>query len=260
LVFLSGSREGFLVSKGFRNTQISFGEMIVSIRVVTHLSYKQFVESWAESFLFSGSSALLLLVGNLFSGCWYFCFFALVPFLYKISRASPSEGLRLGFLFGISFFTVSLFSSFSVSPFLLIVKIICGTIIFAIFGWLTAWTRERWGFNPIIVSMLWVVMELVMIKIGFFTGVFQEAELTHPEFHGMAVLFGFLFVPFVIVLLNSILIWTVDNAALIASTSWMDTEARKQEYQHIYNVTYRLQEVFSIPQERAPPYVTLLSF
>jgi apolipoprotein N-acyltransferase len=227
--------------------------MTVSIRVVAHLCNRRLVESWAESFPFSGSSALLLIVANFFSEYGYFSLFALVPFLYGISRASPSEGLRLGLLFGISFFTVSLLPQLVSSPLLLIVIIIFGSLLFSLFGWLTGWTSKRWGFNPIIVALLWVVVELVMIKMDFVTGMFQEAERTHPVFHGMAALFGFLFVSFVIVLLNSILIWAVVSAALVVSTSCMNIETRKQEYQHIYNASYQLQEVFSIPQERAPP-------
>ena len=52
--------------------------------------------AWAESFMFAGTSALLLLVANLFPHYWYVSFFALTPFLYRIIKASPGESLRLG--------------------------------------------------------------------------------------------------------------------------------------------------------------------
>ncbi len=65
---------------------------------------KPLLAFWAESFIFAGSSAILLLIANLFSSCWYFSFFALAPFLYRIIKAAPIESLRLGSLLGLSFF------------------------------------------------------------------------------------------------------------------------------------------------------------
>ncbi|MGB2981514.1 MAG: hypothetical protein WBC77_09725, partial [Candidatus Zixiibacteriota bacterium] len=73
--------------------------------------------TWARSFIFAGGSALLLLVANLFPDYWYFSFFALTPFLYRIIKATPGESFRLGLLFGLSFFGASATGWLGISPF-----------------------------------------------------------------------------------------------------------------------------------------------
>lgn len=192
--------------------------------------------AWAESFIFAGSSALLLLIANLFPHYWYVSFFALTPFLYRIiritcgerSRTTPSESLRLGFLFGLSFFAVSLVDTRITSPFPSVLMLLFGTGLFALFGWAVGWARNRWGFYPSLVALLWVGVELGLVKLGMnqngsylsvASGIgIPEAEgqarFSHPLvvseanlfFHALVGLFGFLTVSAIIVLFNSLLV------------------------------------------------------
>jgi len=238
----------------FRQADASFNSRSpMAISNATRGDNCSVIEVFTRDLFSAGSSVFLLLLANIFPEYWYFSFIALTPLLYKLSRATPSESLRLGFLFGVTYFIILNLMEFSVSPLLTLIKITTGTLLFSLFGLITGWTRERWGFNPVLVALLWMTVELVLIKLGFINGVFQAAELTYPVFHGMATLFGFIFVSFAIVLLNSVLIWTVNNAVLVIFTSWIKTETRNQKYQLVHNATFFLQEVFSIPQERAPP-------
>ncbi|MGB2990155.1 MAG: hypothetical protein WBC98_09370, partial [Candidatus Zixiibacteriota bacterium] len=107
--------------------------------VVTAVSRRSFNEpvlaTWAESFIFGGGSALLLLVANLFPDYWYFSFFALTPFLYRIINATPGESFRLGLLFGLAFFGASATGWLGISPFVAVIRLLCGTALFALFGW-----------------------------------------------------------------------------------------------------------------------------
>jgi hypothetical protein len=127
-----------------------------------------------------------LLLANLFPNYWYFSFFALVPFLLKIIKASPGESLRLGFLFGLSFFTVSVIDSLTISPASSVLKLLSGIGLFALFGWAVGYARNRWGFNPSIVAVLWVGLEVGLVKLSFVSGIFGRAEFSHPPpaWHG----------------------------------------------------------------------------
>jgi apolipoprotein N-acyltransferase len=209
--------------------------------------------TWAESFIFAGTSALLLLIANLFPDYWYFSFFGLTPFLYRIIKASASESLRLGLLFGLSFFGVSVVNSPMVSSLRPLLMLLCGTGLFALFGWAVGWARKHWGFNPSIVALLWVGLEIGLAKLGFVDGIFGKAEFSHPFFSGLVTLFGFLTVSAIIVLFNSLLV------LLFVKTLEVTRPRGKvvQEEEKIWNLLFTpgafSRKVYLVPEGRAPP-------
>lgn len=217
---------------------------------------KSFLVTWAEDFIFAGSSALLLLIVNLFPAYWYFSFCALTPFLYKIIKATPSESLRLGFLFGLSFFGVSLldFPMSSLLPSLL--KLILGAGIFAFFGWTVGWARQRWGFYPSIVALLWVGLEIGLVKFGFVDGLFGEAEFSHPFFGGLVGLFGFLAVSAIIVLLNSLLVLLIVKTLEVTRPRGKTVHEEKRIWDFSSTSGAFAQKVYLVPEGRAPPGIT----
>jgi hypothetical protein len=214
---------------------------------------------WAESFLFAGSSALLLLIANLLPCYWYFSLFALVPFLYRIIKATPTESLRLGILFGVSFFTVSLTDSFSIFPVSSILKLLLGTWLFGVFGWSVGWARKRWGFYPSFVALLWIGLESGLMKLGFDGGIMGEIKFSNPVFHEMVGLFGFLIVSAIIVLLNSLLIAVITKtlgAIRLRADTVNEVEMRFQ-FPSIYHFTVK--RIYTVPEDRAPPLRTSVS-
>jgi apolipoprotein N-acyltransferase len=215
--------------------------------------------TWAESFIFAGTSALLLLIANLFPDYWYFSFFALTPFLYRIIKASPSESLRLGILFGLSFFAVSEFGSIGFvgaiheSPLL---KSIFGTGLFALFGWIVGWARKRWGFNPSIVALLWVGLEIGLVKLGFVEGLLGKAELSHPFFSGLVALFGFLTVSAIIVLFNSLLVLLFIKTLEVTRPRGKVVQEEEKIWNLLSTPGFFPQKVYLVPEGRAPPCIT----
>jgi len=210
----------------------------------------------ASSFLFSGSSALLLLVADFFPHYWYLSFFALTPFLYRIVRVKPRCALQLGILFGLSFLTIRELGAFTAAPLTAALTITFGTALFAIFGWTIAKLKEKFGFNPLAVALLWVLFELVLVRFGTRTILSEsEGSLTNFStlFHGWAVLFGLLAVSFVIVLVNSILVFAIHKAIIVA-------KARGQcvwEIGRIWDLSpipgLFAQKVYLVPEGRGPP-------
>jgi uncharacterized membrane protein len=215
--------------------------------------FKPSLTAWAESFIFAGSSALLLLIANLFTQYWYFSFFALVPFLYRIIKASPSESLRLGFLLGISYFGALTSNLFITSPLDSVLKIFTGTVLFTLFGWSVGWARQRWGFNPSLVALLWVGLETVLVKLGLAGGLIRGGELSNPFLHSLIGLFGFLVISALIVLLNSLLVLAIVKTV----TANRSRDERKSEVDKTWNYFFihnlLAERVYLVPEGRAPP-------
>jgi apolipoprotein N-acyltransferase len=221
---------------------------------------KSFLVTWAEDFIFAGSSALLLLIANLFPAYWYFSFFALTPFLYRIIKATPNESLRLGILFGLSFFGVSGFGSFvgaiHESPLLILVL---GTGLFALFGWAVGRARQKWGFYPSIVALLWVGLEIGIVKLGFINGLFGQAEFSHPFFGGLVGLFGFLTVSAIIVLLNSLLVLLIVKTLEVTRPRGKIVHEEKRIWDFSSTPGLSAQKAYLVPEGRAPPCIVATS-
>jgi apolipoprotein N-acyltransferase len=209
--------------------------------------------TWAESFIFAGSSALLLLIANLLPEYWYVSFFALTPFLFRIIKASPRESLRLGFLFGFSFFGVSLIDSHITFSFSSILKLLSGTGFFTLFGWIVGWARHRWGFNPSIVALLWVGLEIGLVKLGFVYGLLGETEFSNPFFNGLVTLLGFLTVSAIIVLLNSLLALLIVKTLEVTRPRGKTVQEDERTLDLLSAPGLLLQKVYLVPEGRAPP-------
>jgi apolipoprotein N-acyltransferase len=215
---------------------------------------KPSLTAWAESFIFAGSSALLLLIANLFTHYWYFSFFALVPFLYRIIKASPRESLRLGFLLGLSYFGALTGNLFIISPLDSALEILSGTVLFTLFGWSVGRARQRWGFNPSLIAVLWVGLEIGLVKLGFTQGFFGERGASHPFLHGFLGLFGFLAVSAIIVLLNSLLVLAVIKSLEVKRPRWKARVIKQISWGFSLTRNLFAEKVYIVPEGRAPPF------
>ena len=211
--------------------------------------------TWAESFIFAGSSALLLLLVNLFPQYWYVSFFALTPFLFRIIKATPGESLRLGFLFGLSFFGVSIIDSPLGYPVPPLLKLLCGTGLFALFGWSVGWARRRWGFNPAVVALLWTGLEIGLVKLGVVGGLLGETEFSHPFFGGLVALFGFLTVSAIIVLLNSLLVLLILKTLSLKIPRGKIVQEDERRTDLFSAPWFFTERAYLVPEGRAPPYI-----
>lgn len=209
--------------------------------------------SWAEDFIFAGSSAVILLFANLFQPHWYLSFLALVPFIYRISRASVLSSIRLGFLFGLSFFAISAVDSLLVSPAGAALKILAGIAILTLFAGSAGWVRKCFGFNPLFVALLWAGFEYGLVKVGFIEGLFGEGKFSLPVFGAISAIFGFIIVSFIVVLANSLLVLAIEKVVSLIK----DADATI----HLGGMIVKLQlpckvaveNFYLIPESRGPP-------
>ena len=207
----------------------------------------------AGNFLFAGSSAFLLLVANLVPHYWYLSFFALIPFLYRIIRLDAQGALQLGLFFGFSFFSIYKLPDLFAAPLRTILAVCLGTVLFAIFAWADARAKEKFGFNPLFVALLWVLFELGLIKF-----LAEENSYFHPStslgvFDGLSVLFGFLAVSFVIVLVNSLLVFAIEKTVSLAKARGQGVWENESVWDLASIPGLFAQKVYLIPSVRSPP-------
>jgi apolipoprotein N-acyltransferase len=210
--------------------------------------------AWAESFIFAGSSALLLLIANLFTQYWYLSFFALIPFLYRLIKATPIESLRLGFLLGLSFFGASAEDSLGSLSLIPLLKLISGITLFALYGWSVGWARNRWGFSPSMVALLWVGLELALVRFGLAGGIFGEVGFSHPLLHGLVSLFGFLTISAIIVLLNSLLVLAIVKTLRVVRPKVKTIVEKEKTWEFSFTRNLFAKKIYLVPEERAPPF------
>jgi hypothetical protein len=225
--------------------------------IKTKTAHRRFREpscsSWIDSFVFAGGSALLLLLANLFPEFWYFSFFALTPLLFRIIKAMPGESLRLGFLFGISYFSVSVLDSLVITPVPALIKLASGTALFALFGWVVGVARERWGFNPSIVALLWVGLEIGLLKLHFVGGLLGSVEPSHSLFGGLIALFGVLAAAAIVALLNSLLVLAIVKILTIRNPREKSVKEDQRFWGFFFTPGVLTQKVYLVPEGRAPP-------
>jgi apolipoprotein N-acyltransferase len=207
----------------------------------------------AEDFIYTGTSALLLLVANLFPGYWYFSFIALFPFLWRINKASTREAFRLGFLLGLIFFTFWSLDALLVTPASAILMIIGGTLLFALWGWTVGLTKQYFGFSPIIVSGLWVFFELGLIKLGYTSGLLTHSTPSTPFFLRLVTLFGFGIISFIVVLLNSLLVKVIERAVKIFKATGIKFTTKEIFWSFAESHKLFSQRFFLTPHMRGPP-------
>jgi len=232
---------------------ISFEKATTSPVSLRRFSPRYLGVVWAESFIFAGASAFLLLIAKLSPEYWYLSLFALIPFLARAYRANAREALRLGFLLGFTFFLISGLNTLPADPFLSIARIFAGAALFAAFGGAVGWTRQRWGFNPTIVALLWVAFELSLTKLGFVSSLLGEAGFSAPFFHGLAALFGFLIISFLIVLCNSLIITAIDKAISLAKARTIKVPVGKRRWDLNSAAGLFAQKFYLVPEGRGPP-------
>jgi len=209
-----------------------------------------------ESFLYAGSSALLLLIANLFPGHWYLSLVALIPFLMRVSRADGEEGARLGFLMGLSYLAVSSLAvpSPTASWWL---SLATGTTLFTLCGWSMGCARTAFGFRPTLIALLWSVFELGYHQISHSAGLLGQPALSDPYLQGLAALFGVVAFSTLIVLVNSLLVLAFRAvAAIFISGRKYRTEPPVRRL-YLPDLSIERSDVFLIPESRGPPLSAL---
>lgn len=170
------------------------------------------VTSWAGDFVFAGTSAALLLIINLFPNFWFLSFLALLPFIYRSSRSSVRHALRMGLIFGVTYFLNAEINTLTIDPGAALLNLFAGIALAGILGLAIGFAGRRWGTNPVLMALIWTGFQFACIRLTGVGTFFGNIEITLPLFRTLSALFGFIIVSLIIVLANTLLLWAVEKA------------------------------------------------
>ncbi|MCX6829369.1 MAG: hypothetical protein NT002_08845 [candidate division Zixibacteria bacterium] len=213
---------------------------------------------WAEDFIFAGTSAALLLVVCLFKDYWYLSFLALLPFFYRISKSSFRSALRVGMLFGMTYFLNAEINTLMMQPARAVFDILAGIALCSILGGAINWTGKRWGANPLFISLIWVGFQFAVGRLTGGNTLFGNIEITLPFFNTLSTLFGFIIVSLIIVMANTLLLLVVEKAFELEGKRKHIISGGEKSWgfsQYRYVPT---NSVSLLPEGRAPPLFVML--
>lgn len=159
----------------------------------------------------------------------------------------------MGILFGVSFLTVSVTDLLPISPIPSLLRILFGTLLFAVFGWIVGQARKHWGFYPSIVAVLWIGIELGVMKLGVSGGLFGQIETSNPLLQSLITLLGFLTVSVMIVLLNSLLVLAIVKTLELTKPKEKSTSEKENRWLLSFTSNFSAKKVYIVPEGRAPP-------
>ena len=140
-----------------------------------------------------------------------------------------------------------------ISPLLSVLRLLCGTALFTLFAWTLGWSRERWGFNPFILALLWVGLGMGLVRFGFVGELLGESGFSHPFFGGLVVLFDSLAISATIILFNSLLVLAVVNTLQVRRPKGRPVQ-EDGGISELFSIPgFSPQRVHLVPESRAPP-------
>lgn len=209
--------------------------------------------STIESFLYAGSSALLISVAHLYPEFWFVSLFALIPFLWRAIRVSLFESVILGGLLAASYCFVSFRPESWATPGTFLFTVVGLIALFALYGTIVNRIKKHLGFNIIFIAALWLPLEYALSHYAGLENLFAISadENTLPLRIGS--LFGMLMISFIIVLINSLILVILRQVAqALLSRGTLPIPDDKRPYPPFKEIILE-RCWYYFPDVRAPP-------
>lgn len=204
-------------------------------------------------FLFAGTSGLLLSIAHLYPQYRLISFFALIPFLWQARQVTLIRSITLGSILATSFYTVSFpmiywgFTSTALYQFAAL------NILFVLYGAIVNRLGKQIELNIVLMAVLWLPLEFVMTRYVGIKGVMDVTGQNTMLFIKIGSLFGVLFVSFLVVLINWLIIILFENVLTLLRSNSPHAENPPQKVavstKHIFFEFH----THLFPPGRAPP-------
>jgi len=215
--------------------------------------------SVVNTFIYAGSTALLLLMSQLYSAFWFFSFVALIPLFIKACKSKKEEAILLGALFGLIYFTIHSLQIIDGNLFIIIIRVAFGTVLSTGFVYAVLLIRNNLGLITILISTLWVAFELILIKLGLINSLLGGEILSQKCFYGISALFGFLIISLIIVTFNALLIIAVHKIIYLAKSRQAEMPVSGRTWNLYTEVGIFAGKFYLNPDSRGPPVCTILN-
>jgi apolipoprotein N-acyltransferase len=143
----------------------------------------------------------------------WLAWFSLVPLFLCIRLLKPISAMLAGSVWGICFYFFSAaFASSIISPTLQSFALL--TIVTASYAYFGALLTRWVGFNPLLLGIGWVLVEVAIKPLGLQQGLLAGAQSQSQTLHWISRLLGYAFVAFLVVCVNASLLAVLSNGCL----------------------------------------------
>ncbi len=204
-------------------------------------------------FLFAGTSGLLLSIAHLYPQYRLVSFFALIPFLWQARRVPLVRSITLGSMLATSFYIVSFpmiywgFTSTALYQFAAL------NILFVFYSAIVNRLGKQIELNIVLMAVLWLPLEFVMTRYVGMKGVIDVTGQNTMLFIKIGSLFGVLFVSFLVVLINWLIIILFENVLTLQRSNSPHAESPPEKVAPLpKHIVFEIQ-AHLFPPGRAPP-------
>ncbi|MCK5601405.1 hypothetical protein KAR91_06045 [Candidatus Pacearchaeota archaeon] len=166
---------------------------------------------FSKIYLSAGSSALLISVAHLHPEYRFISLFALVPFLWRVTRSSFLESAVLGIVLATSYCFATVGTALWGAPNVFLLQLLSLNVLFALYGIAVNRIKKHIGFNAILIAILWLPIEYGLRQSTHLEGFFSFPKESSTLFLRLSLLFGVLAVSFVAVLINSLILGIAEH-------------------------------------------------
>jgi len=207
-----------------------------------------------EDFLYAGSSALILSLIHTHPEYWFISFFALIPFLWRLTRTNLGRSVVLGIILSSCYAFVAFIDEVSVSPWTFLVKLFLLGLVFSVFGIAANRIKRYGGFNAVIfIAFFWLPLEYALSHYVHLGGIFTFSEIDSALLIRFSSLFGMLVVSFVVVLVNSLILIVLKRVVQgLRSRATFPAKEDKKPYASFKEIILQ-RRWYYFPDLRAPP-------
>jgi hypothetical protein len=200
----------------------------------------------------------MLSFAHVHADLWFLAFFALVPFLWRLSTVGRREAPSLGMILATTYVLTTCFGDFVAAPWMVLVKLLSLNFAFAVFSYAISRLRVLLGFNPLAIAVLWVPFGFALTQYAGIGEIFFVEQVGANLIAGFGSLVGLLLCSAVVVLGNSLLLLFVRYAykrLLVGGRFKLVSDFRF----HRPSPATLLFETrrYTLPSRRAPPMHTL---
>jgi len=207
-------------------------------------------------FIFSGSSALILSFAHIYSEYWFVYLFALVPFLWRVSRTDLNGAIISGlFLAACYTFVVYIGEVFLyMEVFILRFFFLCTA--FIAFAIAVNLLKKKRIFNPVFIAVLWLPFEYIHSHYIGAGGILNLQDSGSGMVWRIMSLYGFLMVTFVIVAVNSLILLMIESFCKLSLPGFIFLfQFRKSLFFENDNTVFIKHRNF-LPDLRGPPILS----
>ncbi|UCE66794.1 MAG: hypothetical protein JSU85_01930 [Candidatus Zixiibacteriota bacterium] len=204
-------------------------------------------------FIFAGSSALILSIAYIYTDFWFIYIFALLPFLYRVVNTDLRGSVIAGLFLALSFVFVISTDNFINSPIKYVGNILLLCFTFILFSAAVNRLKRYIVLSVLLFAALCLPLEYFHKSYFEFNSVFASLKSDAGFIFRAASLFGFLSIAFLIIAVNSLLLFLIEILCRMAFSG------RFYDFTKEFAVHYSSQNNFFrsnpglLPDPRGPP-------